>query len=96
MNKAVQFTQHIVGHVARRLRFAMHIDRHIRILTAHLLNEGTQALDRRVNIWPLRHLLVIHRQYECAGTTLLLCKLTQITVTRYPENLIAFSLDGIS
>jgi hypothetical protein len=91
----MQLTQDVVGQVLAGLGFTVDVNRHIGVFAAHLVDEGTQVDDRRVQIRPRGKFFVVDRQDEGAGAALLLGKLRQVTVAGHPQNLEALADDGI-
>ena len=76
VNEAVQLAQNIVGQMLAGLRLAMQINRHIRVLAPHLLDEMAQIQDGRGQIGAgvVRagaELLIVNRKNEGAGAALL-------------------------
>ena len=93
VDEAVQLAQDVVGQVLRRARLAVEIDRHFRVLEAHLGDELAQVQHRRVEIGAFGELLVVDRQDEGAGAALLLRELGEVAVAGGAEHLHAFLLD---
>ena len=92
MNKAVQFAQNVIGQVTAGLGFAVHINGHLKVFAAHLLNELTQALHRWILARVPCHLFVIDRQDKGTGAALLLGKLAQVAVAGHAQHFKTFGL----
>ena len=95
MDEPVQFAQDIVGDVFRSARFAVKIDRDLGVAKAQFADERTQVLDGtghilgRVNV----ELLVVDRQDERAGPTLLLRKRAQVAIAGDTDDFHALGFD---
>ena len=92
----MQFAQNVVGKMARSLRFAVDVDRHIEVLAAHLLDEMTQVQDRGIQIGPGRKFFVVNGENKGTGTALLLGELAEIAVTGHPQHLKPFRFNRLS
>ena len=92
VDEAVQFAQDIVGNMARGLGFAIDVNRYVQVFATNLFNEVAQVQHRRVQVGAGRELLVVDRQDEGAGPTLLLGKLAQIPITGDTQHFKTLSL----
>ncbi len=95
VDEAVQLAQDVVGQVARGLGLAVHVDRHVGVLAAHLFDEGAQAVHDGILARAQREFLVVDRQDERAGAALLLGELRQVAVAGHAQDLEPFRLDGL-
>ncbi len=93
VDEAVKLAQDVVRDVARGPRFAVEVDRDLRILEADFLDELAQVEHRRIDLRPRGELLVVDRQDERRRAGLLLRELRQVAVARDAQHLHAFLLD---
>eukprot|EP01041_Mallomonas_annulata_P016518 gene16519-34434_t len=82
--------------MAAGLGFAVDVDRHVRILAPHLVDEIAQVQHHRIEVGTLAELFVVDRQDEGARAALLLGELAHVAVTGHTHHLEAFNLDGLS
>jgi len=76
VDETMQFTQDVVGQMARGFGLAVHINWHIQIFAPHLFNEVAQVQHRRIQIGTRGKFLIVNRQDEGTGSALLLGELT--------------------
>ena len=96
VDEAVQLAQDVVGQVAAGLGFAVHVDRHVGVLPAHLFDELAQVQHCGVEVGAGGEFFVIDGQDERAGTALLLGKLAQVAIAGNPQHLKAFFFNRLS
>ena len=95
VDETMQFTQDVIGQMARGFGFAIDINRHVCVFAAHFVDEAAQVHHHRVQIGTRRKLFIVNRQNERAGPRLLLGKLTQVAVTGHAEHLRTLGLNRV-